>query len=70
MSPIITKDTAVSLGLVALVAAGVWWAATVQSDLNYVKRDVSDVKASVARIDDALSDRKTVSLEAVTERAD
>lgn len=43
--PLINKDTAISLSVVIVLAGAVWWAATVQSDLSYVKRDVAEIKA-------------------------
>lgn len=48
------KDTLIkywplTVVIVGWVVGGTWWAATVQSDLSYVKRDVADIKAIITR---------------------
>jgi hypothetical protein len=53
MKDLITKDTAISLGVVLLLCGGAFWAATVQSDISYMKKDLSYIRDKVETITSA-----------------
>lgn len=49
-SPLLNKDTAISVGLALVLGGGVWWCAVVQTDLAYAKRDIAEIRTDVAYI--------------------
>lgn len=45
----LVKHWPITSFIIGLVFGGIWWAATIQADMSYVKRDVAEIKAILTK---------------------